>query len=211
VAPRTDQSEQPIAEDLYCLTCGYNLRGLYGDPARCPECGALNDLGTAAIPAWRIKKALDGMETTPTLCVAWALLAVFGILLLTANVPVPCALIFFVWTPFAWIVTYVNMKEVYANKPGWRRILLDFHVAMSLFVGWGVALAVLVGVLESRSAVVPRLLAVVVVVGCIPLIFLGRWVYGSAKARIEVMQREAAVRIARDALRRDLHYARRRG
>lgn len=25
--------------DLFCLTCGYNLRGLRGDPVRCPECG----------------------------------------------------------------------------------------------------------------------------------------------------------------------------
>lgn len=24
--------------DLYCLQCGYNLRGQSGDPRRCPEC-----------------------------------------------------------------------------------------------------------------------------------------------------------------------------
>ena len=27
-----------LDEDLYCFTCGYNLRGLPGDPVRCPEC-----------------------------------------------------------------------------------------------------------------------------------------------------------------------------
>ena len=31
--------------DLYCLQCGYNLRGLSGDPRRCPECGHMNPLG----------------------------------------------------------------------------------------------------------------------------------------------------------------------
>jgi len=28
----------PIAQDVFCQSCGYNLRGLTGD--RCPECGA---------------------------------------------------------------------------------------------------------------------------------------------------------------------------
>lgn len=28
--------------DLPCLTCGYNLRGLRGDPVCCPECGSNN-------------------------------------------------------------------------------------------------------------------------------------------------------------------------
>jgi hypothetical protein len=59
---RTDASGA-IDQDLYCLTCGYNLRGLSGDPLRCPECGNPNDLGTAAIPAEMIRRAMRGMET----------------------------------------------------------------------------------------------------------------------------------------------------
>ena len=27
-----------VDEDLHCFNCGYNLRGLSGDPRRCPEC-----------------------------------------------------------------------------------------------------------------------------------------------------------------------------
>jgi len=34
-----------IDEDLFCLTCGYNLRALRGDPVRCPECGEDNAVG----------------------------------------------------------------------------------------------------------------------------------------------------------------------
>lgn len=33
---------KPIDHDLYCLSCRYNLRGLSGDPVRCPECGEQN-------------------------------------------------------------------------------------------------------------------------------------------------------------------------
>lgn len=31
-------------EDWCCLSCGYLLRGLSGDPIRCPECGHLNQV-----------------------------------------------------------------------------------------------------------------------------------------------------------------------
>lgn len=28
----------PLSIDMNCLNCGYNLRGLFGNPIRCPEC-----------------------------------------------------------------------------------------------------------------------------------------------------------------------------
>lgn len=31
-------SLHPLPIDMDCLNCGYNLRGLYGNPIRCPEC-----------------------------------------------------------------------------------------------------------------------------------------------------------------------------
>ncbi len=30
---------RPLEHDVHCAECGYNLRGLSGDPVRCPECG----------------------------------------------------------------------------------------------------------------------------------------------------------------------------
>src|SRR3989442_10695322 len=33
----TEKPAKPEDIDLYCLECGYNLRGLSGDPRRCPE------------------------------------------------------------------------------------------------------------------------------------------------------------------------------
>ena len=50
-----------LDRDLYCLTCGYNLRGLSGDPVRCPECGNLNPIGDVEIPAEIITKQLRRM------------------------------------------------------------------------------------------------------------------------------------------------------
>ena len=37
------ESDSGISEELTCLGCGYNLRGLGADPVRCPECGATFD------------------------------------------------------------------------------------------------------------------------------------------------------------------------
>ena len=47
-----------IAADVFCLNCGYNLRGLTGDPVRCPECGHSNPLAEAVLPAWAIRRAI---------------------------------------------------------------------------------------------------------------------------------------------------------
>lgn len=37
--PRRADPAKPIARNTPCPKCGYNLRGLAGDPVRCPECG----------------------------------------------------------------------------------------------------------------------------------------------------------------------------
>lgn len=35
---------RPLTFDARCMRCGYNLRGLSGDPIGCPECGFMNEL-----------------------------------------------------------------------------------------------------------------------------------------------------------------------
>ncbi|MHC4443198.1 MAG: hypothetical protein ACYTF1_09325 [Planctomycetota bacterium] len=64
--------------DLYCLQCGYNLRGHTGDPRRCPECGSLNPVGDLVLPAPLIKAQLRRMETAPTLCVGASVIFLIG-------------------------------------------------------------------------------------------------------------------------------------
>lgn len=60
--PSQPSSSHPIDRDLYCLICGYNLRGLKGDPVRCPECGAVNSPGGAYVPTRFISQQVRRME-----------------------------------------------------------------------------------------------------------------------------------------------------
>ena len=48
----------PADLDLFCLGCGYNLRGLCGDPRCCPECGTNNRVSDLTIPSHVIAKQL---------------------------------------------------------------------------------------------------------------------------------------------------------
>lgn len=53
--------DDPADVDIYCLHCGYNLRGLSGDPRRCPECGNMNPLGKGTIPEPVVAAELQSM------------------------------------------------------------------------------------------------------------------------------------------------------
>ncbi len=192
-----------IDQDLFCLVCGYNLRGLSGDPVRCPECGSPNDLGKAAIPVQMIQRALRDMETSPSACAGFAFAAiVFSTpFLLTANFAYPCTMMVMVPSVIAWIPFYFRMKRVYDNQRGWRGILLRFHMATFLCAS-GVPLIWTLAFLANNTA--SRVDApMIAAVGGLAIIFLvfGLRLYRSARNEIAAMQREAAVRVAREALR----------
>lgn len=199
-----------INEDIYCLTCGYNLRGLQGDPVRCPECGDLNDLGTVVIPAKMIRDALRKMETAPTHCVSCAImLSTFGTLALFTRVMSILVVPLVPLAALGWLVNYRRMKKSFNNQPGWRRILLDFHV-----VALPCMMLVPILVLAFYKAGHYRGgLGKVVLAGwlvAVPAVLVTLRVYYAARARITIMQRDAAVRIARQTLRKALHRQRRR-
>src|SRR5262245_4320370 len=86
-APGTgDASTSTI--DVYCLSCGYNLRGLSGDPCRCPECAHLNPIGDLLVPAGVISRYLRALETWPAVGAGAALLglpALAGWILLSTR------------------------------------------------------------------------------------------------------------------------------
>jgi hypothetical protein len=66
-------SPSVIDRDLHCSACGYNLRGLSGDPVACPECGAdtpLSDETRRSLAATdaRRRELRRRHELGPSLC-----------------------------------------------------------------------------------------------------------------------------------------------
>lgn len=175
-----------IDVDLYCMHCGYNLRGLSGDPVRCPECGKHNERGELVVPAAMITRALREMETAPSLAVGCFVLiqvfvvpAFFGFYAL-----IPLGLLTFI----AWYAFVRWTARVFEHEPGWTRTLIDFHVAMVLFTSF-IPLAAL-------AARIPRLPGWGSIPVAAALFLVGLRIYQKARARLARNQREAAVRIA---------------
>ncbi len=72
--------------DLPCLKCGYNLRGLAGDPVTCPECGLVNPLGLRKIPEAVIRSRLRAMELPLAVSTIAATIAITSFCLVVACV-----------------------------------------------------------------------------------------------------------------------------
>lgn len=67
-----NRNNDVVTLDLYCLECGYNLRGQSGDPRRCSECGHHNSVEDLEVPAKLIRRALRQLESGAALCGASA-------------------------------------------------------------------------------------------------------------------------------------------
>jgi len=235
-APPNPTPSGPVPDDidLYCLNCGYNLRGLSGDPRRCPECGFMNPMGDLEIPAPIIRQQLRKMETGPTLCVGCVL--VIGVLSLPVALilaegidhldgePLVCFGIPMSVAAMVWLSGVSSFRDSCRGKPGWGWLLWRFHcygVILALAVGLPIVVGTQflvsqtwrelkdgTGVLSQAAEGVVLLLGVVWV-GL--LLLLIRWGNAQAKKDIEPMQREVAVEIARTWVRQRLATQRRWG
>ena len=226
----TPPAPRSLDIDLYCLSCGYNLRGLSGDPIRCPECGSLNPVGDVEIPAPIIAAQLRRMETWPATCFGAVLImaTIVGLWLFTlqlsgsspadslACVAWPGGLAAIVWIVGAW-----RFRVSCERKPGWLGALLRYHFFGALLVGGMLATGVLCAWLPfalfaaRRSLATASMsisLATLILAGILAVLrpHWALWPYRRATACIEPLQREVAVTLAREHSRKRL-FRRRRG
>lgn len=205
-----------IQRDLYCLTCGYNLRGLSGDPVRCPECGQSHERAALEIPATAIRAALRRLETAP----AYNFLGLVGAPLLAwaiypaarqnaAAPTLPCLTLLVVALVCSVPFTLLHYRRTCRGRPGWLAALLRFHVgtlvmlAMILVAPFSLAWLAPFGRRSGTSLAnwTPWLglaaLPLAVLWFCVMWRLL-RW----TKAPMEALQRDVAVEVAREELRR---------
>ena len=142
-SPATD--DQP-SEDLRCLQCFYCLRGLPGDPVRCPECGQESSLAelrefAADLSSDELRPVDRSFQTALSTTLGGVLIIALGLALFAEEfAPV-------VFCPLGLVVFVVGWRRFAAlsqHKAGHRTVLLRF-VGVSLawiavFLGAGFSL-----------------------------------------------------------------------
>ncbi len=194
-------SDGILAEDAFCPQCGYNLRGLPGDPIRCPECGEASSLEGLAVPAPLIRAALRGMEHAPTRCVAGSvgLAVMLPLFAWGGSEGRVVAMLGMIVFGVLWAVGYQGACSAFRKDEFRRWILIEFHVIALIFVvPFGLSpVFQLAGFWERFGPelviVIPASMAI-----CWPVAF---YRYGRARRRLAEAKRVAAVVIARDAQR----------
>lgn len=203
-----------VDRDLYCVSCGYNLRGLSTDPRRCPECGHENSVADLLVPAEAIAGALSHLEAAPAMATGavvvmlvwltptWIVLAVRGEFPLFPRVAMMAAMSACV---IAYAVGVRRFRDTCDGQKGWVSALLRHHF-YGLFAGVFVtavvaACAILfVAIVLSFNnpvrafSVRSELMSTLVIAGG----SVGAWFFARlAKRAIAPLQRARAAEIAR--------------
>ncbi|TWT42189.1 hypothetical protein RAS1_33190 [Phycisphaerae bacterium RAS1] len=212
----------PIAIDLYCLSCGYNLRGLSGDPVRCPECGFRNPIGEMEPAAEAISLHLRDAEAALVLVATGVLIALPGVLLAGVMLSSRVTGTFVAATAAGFLVSALTclasgvarFRSLVNHRPGWGAAVL-LHTAYVVVLVLIVVLP-FVGVtsyfVSSRSRGIPfYAMAPTAFVTALVLIFtVLRPLYAKMKETIEPLRREVALTLTRDLARRRTAEAERR-
>ena len=129
-----DPGVDTLDENLYCVECGYNLRGLFGDPIRGPECFhecSRTELRaqTQARTITRLERKRRELETGGNLC---ALAVVPGVLAMIGwaygdywsravlkPICITCGVI--------WLAGFLLFLVMSRGRPGWLIALAKYH------------------------------------------------------------------------------------
>lgn len=219
------QFAKPIEIDLYCLQCGYNLRGLSGDPARCPECGFSNSIEIAEIPAALIRRQLRRMESAPALAAAaFMILLCFGISIVitlwvdfnnVSNV-ISCEFIPFLLIAFVWFVTLDAYRGSCSAQSGWLTAICRYHVCALVMLAATIAVVILVNrvcfaLLDDYSGAELYILFITIPMLLTLFQFMFRPMYRWMKRPMEQLQRQVASAVIRKEIRSEMLRSRRWG
>jgi len=208
----SDHNSDPLALDLYCLNCGYNLRGLAGDPRRCPECGHGNNVEDLEVPAALIRKALKKLESGAAMCGASAsmlLLWVLPLLYMMVHpqlTPPPL----YVWVSvavmatgaiLAYVVGALLFRRSCGHQSCWLSALLKFTILACLIAAFGLTAIVLIvscsAVVAAARPAFPGMQVLARLGIAVALLVVSGWLYRVAKRTIHPLQRLTAARFAR--------------
>ncbi len=194
--------------DLYCLECGYNLRGLSGDPRRCPECGYLNPVGELGLTAEAVSRQLRGFENAPMLCVVSMLCGAPAILMVIwlnrglwfrggGGSAEACIVVSSVAAVVGWIAALFKY-HIYA--------LMMIAVVVAAYVGWQGLIGMMFGPLSARP--IPVLHSLLMLAFTAGVIVAIRWVLPRLHRRFRgdtlFLRREITIAIARNQIRNQM-------
>jgi hypothetical protein len=159
-----------------CVKCGYNLRGLYGDPVTCPECGTANPRRKPISIKYRTGKRMRRLELS-------LLAGIAG--LVAIGVAIALFLIDYKWSStvvFAagvgsWVRGWYSFRRECASHSGWRRVFVVYQLV-------GVALA---------GTALPVASEVLAPSGSSPLSSLPAWARGCGLALVSIIPIAALV------------------
>lgn len=122
-----DMTPDAHNEDLFCLSCGYNLRGLSGDPIRCPECFRHNRLRDLRVPPKEVTRMAKKMLHR-------ANLSNYGLYAMAAAIPVvflcsvPVGLLLAFAAVVLWTLGTYGFGRFCSFRRGWKGLLLQFQL-----------------------------------------------------------------------------------
>ena len=203
----TTDAHAPLDIDLYCLNCGYNLRGLPGDPIRCPECGQSSSIAVLRAARRRVyERVLRGLDSDASFCGVFG-----GVILLGALLSIAAPSTFLRQLPpfvgvagVVWSVFFGANLFKYRRCRAWPKAFVVHHAYLSAYFV-GSALMVFASVLAAAKLIeleergeamlIPAVLlvAVTVVVAFVknPLGFLRRRARASMSPVAEELTRGA--------------------
>ncbi len=200
--------------DIRCAGCGYDLRGLPGDPVQCPECGALVGRSAATakelqVQAARFVARRKRLEVGPNLCAIAIGAATFfsGLFMAFPDFFEPIRLPPYVTCLVIWIAGLLLFVVQGHGFPRWFRAFLSHQVygvlaalgnsllILGAFVG---ALALLAATESLPCLVIP---ALPIAVACVLLIRPMRWFSRRASVELDALARAS---LDRDDARAEL-------